>query len=113
MTWTYHDILVRLLNVFLGVVGFFLLLRFVFRLLSANASTPFVSWIYDVSSTLMSPFRGIFINPTLPTVKGSAVFDIVALVAFLFYALLVYFLVALVDAVTPPVREDRDHRSRR
>lgn len=100
MTWTYHDILVRLLNLFLGVVGFFLILRFLFRLLSANSSTPFVSWIYDVSGTLMSPFRGIFTNPTVPTVSGQAVFDIVALVAFVFYSLLVYFLIALVDSVT-------------
>lgn len=111
MTWTYHDILVRLLNLFLGIVGFFLILRFIFRLFSANQGTPFVSWIYDVSSVLMSPFRGIFVNPTLPTIQGSAVFDIVAIVAFLFYALLVYFLIALIDAATPRVEEFK--RSRR
>lgn len=105
MTWTYHDILVRLLNLFLGIVGFFLVLRILFRLLSANSATPFVAWIYDVSGILMSPFRGIFINPTVPTVSGQAIFDIVALVAFVFYSLLVYFLIALVDAVTPRIEE--------
>lgn len=109
MTWTYHDILIRILNLFLAVVGFFLLLRFLFRLLSANSSAPFVAMIYDVSATLMSPFRGIFVNPTVPSVTGGgqAVFDIVALVSFIFYALLVYFLAALVDAVTPELEEPR------
>ena len=107
MTWTYHDILIRLLNLFLGIVGFFLILRFIFRLLTANSATPFVAWIYSVSNTLISPFRGIFINPIIPERGGQAIFDIVALVAFIFYALLVYFLIALVDAVTPKIEEPR------
>lgn len=110
MTWNYHDILVRVLNLFLAVVGFFLLLRFIFRLLSANAGTPFVALVYDVSTTLMSPFRGIFVNPVVPGVNGQAIFDIVAVVAFVFYALLVYFLMALIDAVTPDPDELRRRR---
>lgn len=111
MKWNYHDILVKLLNLFFAVVGFFLLLRFVFKLLSANFATPFVSWVYDVSATLMSPFRGIFVNPVVPSVRGEAIFDIVSLVAFIFYALLVYFLIALVDTVTPEIEEP--HKIRR
>lgn len=110
MTWSFHDVLIRILNLFLAVVSFFLVLRFALRLLSANSSTPFVAWIYDVSNTLMSPFRGIFVNPVVPSVNGQAVFDIVAIVALVFYAVLVYFLVALVDTVTPDVHE---HPSRR
>ena len=100
MSWNFHNTLVQLLQLFLAVVSFFLALRFVFRLLTANPSTPFVAWIYDVSGTLISPFRGIFVNPI---VEGKSVFDVVTLVAFIFYALLVYFLIALVDAVTRPV----------
>lgn len=111
MTWTFHDIIVRLLNLFLGIVEFFLLFRFVFKLLSANASTSFVAWIYDVSATLMSPFRGIFVNPIVPSFRGQATFDIVTLVAFIFYALLVYFFIALVDTVTPEL--ERPHRAAR
>lgn len=105
MIWSLHNIIERLLDLFLGVVGFFLILRIILRLLSANSATPLVAWVYDVSGTLMSPFRGIFVNPTVPSVQGQAVFDIVALVAFIFYALLVYFLAALVDAVTPRIEE--------
>ncbi|HKC14355.1 MAG TPA: YggT family protein [Patescibacteria group bacterium] len=103
MTWSFHDALIRVLNLFLAVVSFFLVLRFILRLLSANPSTPFVAWIYDVSNTLMSPFRGIFANPVVPSVNGQAVFDIVAIVALLFYSLLIYFLIALVDTATPDV----------
>lgn len=112
MVWDFHDILVRLLNLFLVIVSFFLVLRFIFRLLSANPSTPFVSWIYDVSGTLISPFRGIFVNPIVSSINGQAIFDIVSVIALIFYALLVYFLISLVDAVTPDV-EHEDHRSRR
>lgn len=111
MTWIFHDFLVKLLNLFLAIVGFFLLLRFLFRLLSANSATPFVAWIYDISSTLMSPFRGIFPNPTVPTAQGTAIFDVVALVAFIAYALLVYLLIALIDAV-PPEPEIQEPRRR-
>lgn len=105
MSFSLHNTLVQLLQLFLAVVTFFLGLRFIFRLLAANSGTPFVSWVYDVSGTLISPFRGIFVNPV---VDGRSVFDIVTLVALLFYALLVYFLTALVDAVTrPPIAHDR------
>ncbi len=110
MAWSFHDILIRLLNLFLGLVSFFLIIRFALRLLAANPATPFVSWVYDVSGTLMSPFRGIFTNPTVPTVNGQAVFDIVALVTFLFYALLVYFLIALIDAVTPEAEGEKPRK---
>lgn len=114
MTWSLHDIVVRLLNLFLAIVGFFLILRILLRLLSANPGTPFVGWVYDISLTLMSPFRGIFVNPVVSTVTGQqAVFDIVALVAFIFYSLLVYFLIALVDSVTPTAEEDHSRRPRR
>lgn len=112
MTWSLHDIVVRLLNLFLAIVGFFLILRILLRLLSANSATPFVAWVYDISLTLMSPFRGIFVNPIVPSVGGQAIFDIVALVAFIFYSLLVYFLMALVDSVTPTI-EERPRSSRR
>ena len=99
MSFSFHNILVQLLQFFLAVVTFFLGLRFIFRLLAANSSTPFVSWVNGVSDTLISPFRGIFINPV---VEGGSVFDIVSLIALLFYTLLIYFLIALVDAVTRP-----------
>jgi uncharacterized protein YggT (Ycf19 family) len=99
MSFSFHNVLIQLLQLFLAVVAFFLGLRFILRLLAANSSTPFVSWVYSVSDTLISPFRGIFVNPV---VEGGSIFDIVTLIALLFYTLLVYFLIALVDAVTRP-----------
>lgn len=103
MTWSFNDVLIRLLNLLLAVVSFFLVLRFALRLLSANPSTLFVAWIYDVSNILISPFRGIFVNPIVPSINGQAIFDIVAIVALIFYALLVYFLSDLVKTRRLPI----------
>lgn len=59
-------------------------LRFLFRLLGANPDSGFVSWIYDWSTPLVTPFAGIFgQDATIPgagTVTTS-VFDWSALVA--------------------------------
>ena len=85
-----------LMNIIMGVIGFFLGLRIIFRLFAANPSTPFVSWIYSVSDYLVSPFQGIFPSPQIET---GSVFDVAALIAFIAYALAIYLITALVDAI--------------
>lgn len=102
MILSIRNILVYLINIILGVVAFFLGFRILFELFSANPSTPFVSWIYNVSSNLMTPFSGIFPNIRL---GGGAAFDIVALVSLVAYTILAQLLITVVDAVTRPVIE--------
>src|SRR6266571_2127440 len=69
----------------LGVLEVILLLRFLFRLLAANQSSSFVALLYDLSSSFIAPFRGIFTDPVL---TRSAVLEISTLVAMLIYALI-------------------------
>ncbi len=89
-------LLINIANIFLGLVLFFLGLRIIFRLLAANALTPFVSWIYSVSDYLMTPFRGIFPWQAAPGAPG--VLDWPAIVATIIYSLLVYLFITIIDS---------------
>ena len=89
----------NLLNFFLAVVEGFLALRFVLKLFGANANNNFVSWIYDMSGTLLDPFRGIF---PAKVFENRYVFEFSTLFAMLMYALLALILVALIRFLTAP-----------
>src|SRR2546430_14481547 len=49
----------------LGVLEVILLLRFLFKLLAANQSSSFVALLYDLRSSFVAPFQGIFTDPVL------------------------------------------------
>lgn len=100
-----------LLNIALGVIAFFLGLRIILQLFAANASTPFVAWIYSMSEGLMTPFRGIF--PSAVIGRGS-VFDVPAFIALIVYAIVFYLVISLINMLfnsigngtTRVIRED-------
>lgn len=89
-------LIITLLNIALGIVSFFLGLRIILRLFGANVSTPIVSWIYNISESLIAPFNGIFPSTTL--VPGS-VFDIPALIALLAYGVIFYAVIAILNTI--------------
>lgn len=68
------------------LVGF----RFFFELFGANPLTPFVEWIYAMSTPLIAPFAGILGHPvTAPTgTVVQSVFDPSSLIALIVYALI-------------------------
>lgn len=75
-----------------GFIEILVGLRFVFRLLGANASNALVSWVYSWSTPFVAPFSGIFgQDATVVTGVGTAttsVFDWTALVALLVIGLI-------------------------
>lgn len=75
-----------------GFIEILIGLRFVFRLLGANASNALVSWVYSWSTPFVAPFSGIFgQDATVVTGVGTAttsVFDWTALVALLVIGLI-------------------------
>lgn len=87
-------------SLFLGLVQGFLGLRFVLLLFGANSSNGFVSWVYDMSSVLLEPFRGIF--PTR-VFESTYVFEFSTIFAMLAYAVAGLLIVALIEAVSSPV----------
>ena len=75
-----------------GFIEILVGLRFVFRLLGANASNALISWVYSWSTPFVAPFSGIFgQDATVVTGVGTAttsVFDWTALVALLVIGLI-------------------------
>jgi len=84
-------------NLFLGLVEGFLGFRFVLKLFGASDTNSFVKWIYDMSSTLLDPFRGIF--PTT-IFDNRFVLEFSTLFAMLVYAVLGLVILAVIDTVT-------------
>ncbi len=91
--------LTKLFDWVLSIVMVMLGLRFTLKLVMANTSTPFVSWVYSVTDALIYPFSGIVNNATL---NNGAVVDIVALIALVAYALIGYFGISLVRSLLRP-----------
>jgi hypothetical protein len=89
----------NLVNLFVGIVEAFLGFRFLLKLFGANGANSFVKWVYDMSSVLLEPFRGIF--PT-KVFENRYVFEFSTLFAMLMYAVAGLLLVALVAAVVTP-----------
>jgi len=86
---SHHQVIYLIFGILEGLI----LIRFAFRLLSANSGTPIVAMIYSLTDVLMAPFRFIF---STDVVEG-AVFDWTALVAVLFYAALAWVLGEVID----------------
>jgi uncharacterized protein YggT (Ycf19 family) len=77
---------VQFINYLLTIVESVLLFRFVLKLFGANPNNGFASFIYDLTSPLIAPFRGLFATPA----DNGAVFDSAAIVAMIVYAVIAY-----------------------
>ena len=87
------DMLVSIIYAIGGFIETLIGLRIIFRLVGANASNGFVSWIYDWSTPLVAPFSGILgqdatVLHGVGTVTNS-VFDWTALIALIVIGLIV------------------------
>src|SRR5688572_204016 len=101
-----YELLRTLLNIVLSIITFFLITRLVLRFFSTNPSTPFVQWVFNISSTLMGPFANIVPNITTQT----GVLDIVAVITLLAYLIVGYFLLSIIDAMSEPYLVDREEK---
>ena len=85
--------LITLLNIILYLITFFIGMRVILRFFSANPQTPMVAWIYNISGSLIYPFRGIF--PDLSSQVG--MLDLVAITALIGYMILGYLVTWLIS----------------
>ncbi|PIQ91746.1 MAG: YggT family protein [Parcubacteria group bacterium CG11_big_fil_rev_8_21_14_0_20_39_22] len=96
-TFYSEDLIVKLVNFFVGLVETVLVLRLLLRLFGANPATPFVNWIYAMSSTLLEPFRGIF--PTAP-IEGGFAIEFSTLFAMVAYAIAGWIVVEIISIIS-------------
>jgi uncharacterized protein YggT (Ycf19 family) len=93
-----RNITINVINFFVTLAEGFLTLRFILKLFGANASNSFVNWIYDMSSVLIDPFRGIF---SANIVENKYILEFSTLFAMLVYLLIGLLAMALVDTIAP------------
>jgi hypothetical protein len=81
-----------------GIVDILIAARFLGKLLGASSQSAFVNFIYQASSPLVAPFKGIFGN------SGSSTnsFETASLVAIVVYAVIGWGLVVLIRIATAP-----------
>jgi len=104
MRLTFPGFLVQVLYFIVALAEVVIGLRFILRLLGASSQAPFSRWVYDMSDTLLSPFRGIF---TSPAIDGGFVIDFTALFAIVIYAIAAYLLAELIYTVSLGAPERR------
>ncbi len=75
-----------------GILEGLLAIRFVLKLLGANETAGFTSFVYNITAPLLAPFAGMF---GTPTAEGS-VLEIHTIVAIIVYALIAWLLAKLV-----------------
>lgn len=80
-----------LIGLLVAVVELLLSLRFIFKFLEVNKHTPFVSWLYDTTASLVSPFAGILPNLNL----GMFTIDFPTLIALIVYVSVGYFILQI------------------
>jgi len=91
----------------IGVIA--LSLRMFLLLVSANADTPFVRFVYGVSNDYLAPFRGIFPSHQ---VGETGYLDVAALFAIFVYVILGWLIDTLVNYVQQKI-EINEHEKRR
>jgi YGGT family len=86
----------------LGVIEVILALRFIFRLLGANAYSGFIQFLYSLSAIFVGPFNGIFNDQGLGQTQ-THVFETSTIIAMLVYALIAWGIVSLGRVMFSPV----------
>lgn len=81
-----------------GVVDIFVAARFLGKLFGASSQSAFVNFIYQVSSPMVAPFKGIFGDGGTSTNS----FETASLVAIVVYAVIGWGLVVLIRIMTAP-----------
>ena len=81
-----------------GIVDIFVAARFLGKLFGASSQSAFVNFIYQVTSPMVAPFKGIFGNGG----SSTNTFETASLVAVVVYALIGWGLVVLIRIATAP-----------
>ncbi len=87
----------NLLNAFFVLVESFLAVRFILKLFGANAANGFVNWVYEMSGSLLEPFREIF--PT-KVFHNTFVLEFSTIFAMVAYSIAALLIISFLDIIT-------------
>lgn len=93
------------IEIVFNIVVILLGLRFVLKLFGANPISPFVTWVYNSTGELLSPFRGIFISPT---VENGFVLELSTLFAIIIYLLVWYLIQWLFTVIRDTIKSNKN-----
>jgi len=85
---------------FFGVLEVLLIFRFVFKLMGANDTSAFISFIYKLTDIFILPFEGIFSRLFTKVVGTTSVIEPSTLVAIVVYAVIGLGLVKLIRIIS-------------
>jgi len=85
----------RIVYVLLGLLQVLLGMRFVLKLIAANATSGFATFIYGITSLFVAPFTGLIATPT----SGNTIFEATTLIAMGIYALVIWGIVSVIPIV--------------
>ncbi len=97
--WTVEKIVQAVYLVF-GLLEALLVIRFLLRLLGANASAEFARFIYGITGGLVAPFVGLFNSPQY----DGSVLELHTIIAIVIYALVAWLLARVVWLVAGETR---------
>lgn len=79
-------------NTILGAIELLLSIRILLKFFGASTVAPFVSWVYETTQPLLTPFIGAFPSPRL---EGYFVIEFSSLIALVFFAFIGYLIDSL------------------
>jgi hypothetical protein len=89
-----------------AVIEFFLLFRFILKILGANPGSVFVSFIYTVSGIFEMPFRGIFRAAAGQGIETTSILEPSTVVALFVYLVVALGITQLIKLATSTSNED-------
>lgn len=85
-----------------GIIEVLIGIRIVLKLLAANPSAGFSSFIYGITGPLVGPFLGVF---NTPSGSNGSVFELSSVLAIIVYVLLAYVIVRTIRVLSRRPRE--------
>lgn len=85
----------RILYTALALLEVLLGMRFVLKLIAANAASGFATFLYGITWLFVTPFTGLVGEPT----SGGTIFEVTTLIAMGVYALVVWGIVSVIPIV--------------
>ncbi len=90
----------------LGILETLFAFRLIFKLLGANPSSGFVTFIYTVTGVFLNPFKGIFSSSVNEGLETSSILEPSVIIAMIVYALIAYGIVVLLDISMNPKKKE-------